>query len=110
YQDTLAALLAEPSFQALATPRITTKTKLIKDLGNRAVHTQKVITQYDALTACRELFQVCYWLAHSYARGEYARGERPAADLQFDDALLPKTSPVPKQTQKKLEELAASLA
>jgi type I restriction enzyme R subunit len=105
YQDTLAALLAEPTFQALATSRITTKTRLIKDLGNRAVHTQKVITQYDALTACRELFQVCYWVAH-----RYACGERPAPELTFDDAALPKSSPIPKQTQKKLEELAASLA
>ena len=105
YQDNLAALLTEPSFQALATSRITTKTKLIKDLGNRAVHTQKVITQYDALTACRELFQVCYWLAYNYARGL-----QPAADLAFNEAILPKTSPIPKQTQKKLEELSASLA
>lgn len=105
YQDNLAALLAEPSFQALATTRITTKTKLIKDLGNRAAHTQKVITQYDALTACRELFQVCYWLAHSYSRTVH-----PNPDLQFDETLLPKTSPVPKQTQKTLEDLAASLA
>jgi len=104
YQDNLAALLAEPSFAALATPRIATKTRLIKDLGNRAVHTQKVITQYDALTACRELFQFTYWLAH-----RYARGARPAAELIFNDALLPKTSPIPPQTQKKLEELANSL-
>jgi type I restriction enzyme R subunit len=105
YQDTLAALLAEPSFVALATPRIVTKGRIIKDLGNRAVHTQKVITQYDALTACRELFQFTYWLAH-----RYARGARPAAELTFNDALLLKTSPVPPQTQKKLEELASSLA
>ena len=105
YQDNLAALLAEPGFAALATPRIATKTRLIKDLGNRAVHTQKVITQYDALTACRELFQFTYWLAH-----RYARGARPAAELTFNDALLPKTSPIPPQTQKKLEEQANSLA
>jgi type I restriction enzyme R subunit len=105
YQDTLAALLAEPTFITLATQRIATKARLIKDHGNRAVHTQKVITQYDALTACRELFQLTYWLAH-----RYARGARPAPELTFDDALLPKTSPVPPQTQKKLEELAATLA
>jgi type I restriction enzyme R subunit len=105
YQDNLAALLAEPSFQALATSRITTKTKLIKDLGNRAVHTQRRIEPYDALTACRELFQVCYWLAHTYARGA-----RPSPELTFDDAALPKASPLPPQTQKKLEEMAASLA
>jgi type I restriction enzyme R subunit len=105
YQDTLAALLAEPTFTALATQRIAAKARIIKDHGNRAVHTKKVITQYDALTACRELFQITYWLAH-----RYARGTQPAPELTFDDALLPKTSPVPPQTQKKLEELAASLA
>ena len=105
YQDSLAALLAEPTFVALATMRIAAKARIIKDQGNRAVHTQKVITQYDALTACRELFQFTYWLAH-----RYARGARPAPELSFNDTLLPKTSPVPPQTQKKLEELAASLA
>jgi type I restriction enzyme R subunit len=105
YQDSLAALLAEPTFATLATPRMVAKARLIKDHGNRAVHTQKIITQYDALTACRELFQFTYWLAH-----RYARAARPAPELTFDDALLPKTSPVPAQTQKKLEELAATLA
>ena len=105
YQDNLAALLAEPTFTALATQRIAAKARIIKDHGNRAVHTQKVITQYDALTACRELFQFTWWLAH-----RYARGTRPAPELAFNDALLPKSSPVPAQTQKKLEELAASLA
>ena len=105
YQDNLAALLAEATFTALATQRIAAKARIIKDHGNRAVHTQKVITQYDALTACRELFQFTYWLAH-----RYARGTRPAPELTFNDALLPKSSPVPAQTQKKLEELAASLA
>jgi type I restriction enzyme R subunit len=105
YQDNLAALLAEPTFTALATQRIAAKARIIKDHGNRAVHTQKVITQYDALTACRELFQFTYWLAH-----RYARGTRPAPELTFNDVLLPKSSPVPPQTQKKLEELAASLA
>ena len=105
YHDNLAALLAEPTFVALATQRIAAKARIIKDQGNRAVHTQKVITQYDALTSCRELFQVTYWLAH-----RYARGARPAPELIFNDGLLPKTSPVPPQTQKKLEELSATLA
>ena len=105
YQDNLAALLAEPSFQTVATARIAIKAKLIKDHGNRAVHTQRTITQYDALVACRELFEFAYWLAT-----HYSRDARPAAELKFDAATLPKTSPVPKQTQKKLEEMAAALA
>src|ERR1035438_2545362 len=49
YQDHLAALLAEPSFTALVPQSIVVKARLIKDHGNRAVHTQKAITQSDSI-------------------------------------------------------------
>ena len=38
YQDHLSALIHEPSFQATVGGAVFTKTKLIKDLGNLAVH------------------------------------------------------------------------
>jgi type I restriction enzyme R subunit len=41
YQDNLAALLAEPTFTALATQRIAAKARIIKDHGNRAVHPRR---------------------------------------------------------------------
>jgi len=41
---------------------------MLKDLGNLAVHSHKPIRQFDALTATRELFHICFWLARTYAR------------------------------------------
>ena len=79
--------------------------KLIKDLGNLAVHSRKVITQYDALTAVRELFHFSFWLVRTYGKGQ-----KPADGTAFDQNLLPKTSPIPPQTLAQLKQLAEQLA
>jgi type I restriction enzyme R subunit len=50
-----------------------TKARLIKDLGNLAVHSTKKVAATDALTATRELFHLCYWLARTYGRSVAAR-------------------------------------
>src|SRR5664279_5236410 len=44
YQDNLSALVFEPTFQDALGSKIHSKVKLIKDLGNLAVHSRKVIT------------------------------------------------------------------
>ena len=59
------------------------KARVIKDLGNLAVHSQRPVRQFDALTATKELFHLCYWLAHTYSRGA-----KPAAGLTFDPASV----------------------
>ncbi len=79
------------------------KARVISTLGNRAVHGHRAIPLDDAVVAVRELFHVCYWLAHTYARGE-----RPAASLRFNPDVLPKTSPVPHQTAEQLQVLEAA--
>ena len=84
YQDHLNALIHEPSFRATAGDAVFTKARLIKDLGNLAVHSTRIILRTDAISATRELFHVCYWLARTY--GQRAR---PAPDLRFDPALIP---------------------
>jgi type I restriction enzyme, R subunit len=84
YQDHLSALIHEPSFRATAGDAVFTKAKLIKDLGNLAVHSTRPIQRTDAVTATRELFHVCYWLARTY--GQRAR---PAPDLRFAPDLIP---------------------
>jgi len=84
YQDHLSALIHEPSFKATVGDAVFTKAKLIKDLGNLAVHSTRIVLRTDAITATRELFHVCYWLARTY--GQRAR---PAPDLRFDPALVP---------------------
>ncbi|MFN0193104.1 MAG: DUF4145 domain-containing protein, partial [Aestuariivirga sp.] len=105
YQNQLNALIHEPGFRKLAGPAIFAKARLIKDLGNEAVHSAKVIRQIDALNATRELFHVCFWLARTYGRGA-----KPADGTAFNPDLLPKTQPIPRQTQEQLRKLSEELA
>ena len=104
YQDHLSALIHEPSFRQTVGEAVFTKTKLIKDLGNLAVHSTRKIMPTDALTATRELFHVCYWLARTYGQKS-----RPAPGLSFSAALLPQPSPAPAQTLDQLQKLEAQL-
>src|SRR4051812_10836019 len=53
YQDHLAALIHEPTFQGAVGAAIFTKAKLIKDLGNQAVHSQRQVREADSLIAVR---------------------------------------------------------
>lgn len=105
YQDHLAALIHEPTFRDAVGSAVFTKARLLKDLGNMAVHSGRPVRHIDALTALRELFHFCFWLTRTYARGA-----KPADGLAFDTSLLPRTSIVPAQTMSQLQELAAQLA
>ncbi|MGN6209457.1 DEAD/DEAH box helicase family protein [Asticcacaulis sp.] len=101
YEETLAALIHEPSFRALAGDGLVTKAKLIKDLGNRAVHDTRPVNGQSAITVLRELFHVSYWLVHTYARGE-----KPAASLSFSADALPRTAQVDPLKLGQLQEAA----
>lgn len=105
YQDSLSAFIHEPTFRQQAGDAIFTKAKLIKDLGNIAVHGNKKVLETDALSATRELFHICFWLARNYGRGA-----RPAPGLSFAPALLPKTSSSPALTSAQLQKLEQDLA
>lgn len=105
YESHLAALLYEPTFKQAVGPQILQKAVLIKNLGNQAVHSRREISAGEAEGCVRELFHVCWWLATTYARRQ-----RPPADLQFNPGLLPKTSPVPPQTQAQMQRTEAELA
>ena len=51
YERTLAALIAEPSLEALTGPAIVTKARYIKDQGNRAAHDdRKPLSPQDGAT------------------------------------------------------------
>ena len=105
YQDNLSALIHEPSFKAAVGQRIFIKAKLIKDLGNLAAHSHRPLQQLDSMTAVRELFHICFWLARTYGKAG-----KPGDGLRFDPLLLPKTSPVPPQTLAQLQPLESQLA
>ena len=85
YGDNLNALLHEPSFRAAAGDTIFYKARFLKEVGNRAVHSEKPFAEADARTAVAELFHLAFWLARTYARGA-----KPADGLQFDPAKLPR--------------------
>ena len=105
YQRELSSLIHEPTFKNAAGAPVFTKAKLIKDLGNQAVHSNRMLPASDALVAVRELFHFGYWLARTYARGA-----RPADSIAFNPALVPATSPIPRQTQEQLKQLEGQLA
>jgi len=104
YQDHLSALIHAPSFRNAVGPAIFAKIKVIKDLGNLAVHSHKAVRQFDALSATKELFHVMFWLARTYARGS-----KPADSLSFNLDLLPKSSSVSPQTLEQLQKLESQL-
>jgi type I restriction enzyme, R subunit len=104
YQDHLSALVHEPTFRRAVGPAVFAKIKVIKDLGNLAVHSHKPIRQVDALTAAKELFHVMFWFARTYVRGT-----KPPDDLSFNADLLPKTGPALPQTVEQLQDLERRL-
>jgi type I restriction enzyme R subunit len=101
YQDTLAALIAEPSLGQLTGPAIVTKARFIKDHGNRAAHDSgKPIKPQDAAAVVRELFHVCYWMARTYAKDA-----KPDTSLQFDASKLEKTLTISASTVAQIQAL-----
>src|SRR5205823_5185520 len=98
YQGHLSALIHEPTFRAAVGNPVFNKAKVIKDLGNLAVHSHKPVRVADAEVAIRELFHVCFWLARTYAKTE-----KPADGLRFDNKLVPKFAPAPPQTLEQLQ-------
>jgi type I restriction enzyme, R subunit len=104
YQDNLSALIHEPTFKDSAGQAVFTKVRLIVQLGNQAVHSNRPIKQYDALTAVGELFHVTYWLAHTYARGA-----KPSPGLTFDAKAVPAARALPPQAIEQLQKIESQL-
>ncbi len=104
YQDSLSALIHEPSFKATVGEALFTKARLVKDLGNLAVHSTRKVSSADAINALRELFHLCYWLARTYGRKA-----RPSPGQAFSTALLPEAAGAAPQSAEQLQKLEASL-
>ncbi|WP_244500454.1 DEAD/DEAH box helicase family protein [Methyloceanibacter methanicus] len=105
YNDTLSALIHEGSFRALVGSALVTKARIIKDLGNRAVHDTRPVAAQAATTTLRELFHFSYWLVRTYARGI-----KPNPGVQFAPGDLPKTTQVEETTLARLQTIAKDYA
>ena len=101
YDDALSALIHEPSFRRVVGDALVTKARIIKDLGNRAVHDTRVVAPQSATTALRELFHFSYWFVRTYAKGA-----KPDAGIQFSADALPRTAHVEATTLARLQEVA----
>jgi type I restriction enzyme R subunit len=101
YETTLSALIHEPTFRKVVGNAIVTKAKIIKDLGNMAVHETKAVPPARAVTAVRELFHVSYWVVRTYARDA-----KPDPSLAFSADSLPETAQVERTTLVRLREIA----
>lgn len=104
YQDNLSALIHEPTFKAAVGEAVFTKARLIKDLGNLAVHSTRKVAPTDALTAVRELFHISYWLVRTYGKRS-----RPDPSLRFTPDLIPPAVSVTQKSQEQLQQLEAQL-
>jgi type I restriction enzyme, R subunit len=105
--QTLADLMYARVFCDVAGDQIR-RFRLLKDLGNKAVHRSDPIRPGDAVLAARELFQVLRWFALTYGRDPHrVRGCSFNADLlpSRDAATVQQA-----QSREQLEALADQLA
>ena len=105
YDESLGALLHEPSFQNALPPAVFQKARVIQKQGNQAVHSGRPVRQYDALQVVKELHHVCYWITRVYAPDAATK----AGDWRDD--LVPKpvdgSKVVPREELLRLEQKLA---
>jgi len=70
YGDSLSDMMYEPSFRNNVPSAVFVKARYIKQVGNEAVHTGRVIERTESVQAVKELFHILYWLARTYTRGD----------------------------------------
>lgn len=101
YDTALSALIHEGTFRAAVGNALVTKARIIKDLGNKAVHETRPVPPQNAIICVRELFHFSYWLVRTYGRGP-----KPDAALAFNPDALPRAVQVEASTLAKLQALA----
>jgi len=106
YENTLAALIHEPTFQDNLKPGLFPKIRAIHKMGNIAVHESTSINGKDALHLVQELFHFLYWLYRSYAPNSK---NTPA--LNFERNLIPQpAAPTQDLSLQQLQALETQLA
>ena len=106
FENSLGAMIHEPSFQRSLKPGLFPKIRLIQKQGNKAVHQSREVQEDDALRLVQELFHVLYWLCRTYRRQGQA-----LPNLVFDRSQV--TRPIQPEeqalTQQQLQVLAEQL-
>jgi type I restriction enzyme R subunit len=100
YDNALSALIHEGTFRNLVGDALVTKARLIKDLGNGAVHDTRPVAPQNAVNAVRELFHFSYWLVRTYGRGK-----KPEIGVQFNVDALERTLVISSSTVQQIKKL-----
>ncbi len=97
YDTTLNSLMHEQSFVNVIPQSLLRNTHLLRKIGNNAVHGNQKVSQGDALSALRILFDFSIWVVRVYSSSQ-----TPVAT--FNDAILIAGTPV-SRSRKETEEL-----
>ena len=81
YKNNLQSLIHEPSFRFAIDSKTWDKLPFVIKLGNLSVHTEKSVSNADALLSLEGLFEFIQWVDYCYGADYEAR--------QFDPALVP---------------------
>jgi len=104
YDTSLYNITNEIGFKKIVGYTVYEKIKVIRKVGNLALHENKKVSEEDAMRTCREVFHVMYWLWSTYTTDE-----QPKPELSFDPEKVPHVESVSKESQEKLEELEARM-
>ncbi len=105
YENSLGALLHEPTFQNLLPEVVFQKARVILKVGNLAVHNARKVSQGEAMEVVRELHHLCYWLVRTFMPEVCREG----AAWQ-DDRVPQPAGAVASVPRAKLQELEEKLA
>ena len=81
YKENLQSLIYEPSFRFSVNVSTWQKLPLIIKLGNGAVHTNKTVSNAEALISLKNLFEFVVWIDSRYGKAYKKR--------KFDSSLIP---------------------
>ncbi len=81
YKDNLQSLIHEPSFRLSLDRKTWDRLPFIIKLGNLSVHTEKAVSNADALLSLESLFEFIEWIDYCYGADYQER--------RFDSALIP---------------------
>src|SRR5437764_14849109 len=102
YDSNLSSKIFADDFKNNLPRNVFVKVDYVRRLGNEAVHSNRHITEREALQTAKELFHFLYWMARCYTKGSPTQFD----GLQFDENLVPqKQVSIPAQTFAQLKQV-----
>jgi type I restriction enzyme R subunit len=85
YDSNLSSKIFADGFRDNLPRNVFVKVDYVRRIGNEAVHSNRRITEAEALQTAKELFHFLYWMARCYTKGSPSKFD----GLQFDERVVP---------------------